>query len=479
MLPLLEGFDSILRDRCGLHKDAPIVAGVSGGPDSLCLLDLLVRSGYPVVAAHFNHRLRPEADSDVAEVAGIAASLSVPFASESADVHQYARRNGLSIEAAGRELRYGFLFAEARARGAQAVAVGHTADDQVETILMNFIRGTGLRGLGGMAHRTVLRVFDPSIPLVRPLLGFERHQTESYCASRGLRPVYDASNDLPDYFRNRVRNELIPFLEQYNPRLREVMRRNSAALSADQDLLDELVTAEWLQSIIRQDRDSVAFDLARLQERSPRLQRQLIRRAASQLAPTDQMDFAALDRAAAFIARSAGTHTDLAGGLRLHREADVLYLAKQDAVLPAEAWPQMPSGADLIDVSLPGVAVLAGGWCFEATTDLAPPFEAGNLRSADRFQAQVDVGSLSGSLELRVRRPGDRIQPLGLAGHTQKLADFFINEKVPARARARWPLLCIGDAVVWVPGYGLAEPFKVLASSRKIAHLWIKQPTPR
>jgi tRNA(Ile)-lysidine synthase len=178
----------ILRDQCKLDPRRPVLAGISGGPDSLCLLDVLRAAGYPVIVAHFNHKLRPEADRESASVSGRARTLGLPFVTDSADVRAYAEANSLSLEEAARTLRYRFLFAAARERGAQAVAVGHTADDQVETVLMHFLRGAGLAGLKGMETLTLLPVFDPQIPLVRPLLTLRRADTEDWCRAHGLAP---------------------------------------------------------------------------------------------------------------------------------------------------------------------------------------------------------------------------------------------------------------------------------------------------
>ena len=158
----------------------------------------------------------------------LAEEMKLPFVSESADVRGYAEEHKLSLEEAARMLRYRFLFAQARAHRAGAVAVGHTADDQVETILMHFLRGAGLAGLKGMAGRTLLPEFDREIPLVRPILHLWRHETEAYCREHDLQPVHDPSNTDETYFRNRLRHSLIPELEKYNPRFKETLLRTAA-----------------------------------------------------------------------------------------------------------------------------------------------------------------------------------------------------------------------------------------------------------
>jgi tRNA(Ile)-lysidine synthase len=206
-------FESILREECKLDKDQPILVGVSGGPDSLCLLSRLHEAGWRVIAAHFNHHLRTEAAEEAAAVEELAARMQVAFVGGAADVRQYAAERKLSIEAAARDLRYRFLFEQARRDAAQAVAVGHTADDQVETVLMHFLRGAGLNGLKGMQYRSFLREYDVALPLVRPLLDMWRADTAAYCVEHGLSPHYDASNESTDFLRNRLRNELIPLLE--------------------------------------------------------------------------------------------------------------------------------------------------------------------------------------------------------------------------------------------------------------------------
>ena len=163
-----------------------LIAGVSGGPDSLCLLHALHALGHRPFVAHFDHQLRPESSLDVTHVAALASTLGLQFVAGREDVTAYSTSRRISIEEAGRILRYTFLFGQARAHGAVAVVVGHTADDQAETILMHLLRGAGVSGLSGMVCRVVLPEFDARIPLVRPLLGTWREQTVEYCRLHDL-----------------------------------------------------------------------------------------------------------------------------------------------------------------------------------------------------------------------------------------------------------------------------------------------------
>ncbi len=453
--------DAILRDACRLDPTRPIVAGVSGGADSLCLLGVLHEAGYPVVAAHFNHRLRPEADREQAAVEALARSLGLDFVAGAADVGAFAEAEGLSIEQAARTLRYRFLFAEARQRGAQAVAVGHTADDQVETVLMHFLRGSGLSGLKGMTWRALLPSFDPVIPLVRPLLGLRRADTEAYCRERHWQPVQDPSNADPAYLRNRLRHELLPALEAYNPRLRQALLRAASALQGDFELLDEIVAAAWERALRLCQPGFVALDRAALTGMSRPLRRNLFRRAAGLLRPgLGDLDFASLERAADL--RPA----DLTGGLRLFVEGGLIYLAACEADLPMADYPQVDGPRPLLEPRTD----LGGGWTLAIERMARDEVLSDDYSSSDPWTAWLDAEALVGPLSVRPRRPGDRFQPLGM-GEPMKLQDFFVNAKLPRRARARWPLVCAGEQIVWAPGLRLAHPVRVTAGTRRLLKL--------
>lgn len=469
---MLGKIETVLRQGCRLPLDRPVVVGVSGGPDSLCLLDVLHQAGYALIAAHFNHKLRPEADEEAAAVARTAEKAGLPFVSESQDVRAFAEAESLSIEEAARTLRYRFLFAQARKRQAQAVAVGHTADDQVETVLMHFIRGAGLSGLKGMGYRTVIPAFDAVIPLVRPLLDVWREETVVYCAAHGLRPILDASNMSLNFFRNRLRHVLIPTLESYNPRIREVLWRTAQALSGDHDTLSETLAAAWKACVHQAGAGYVAFEVSALAAFPVGLQRNMVRRALEHVRPgLRNVDFAALQRAAAFIADPARPpQLDLVGGVYLFREGGHFYVAAWEADLPDEGWPQMAGNP--LPLALPGEVSISDEWRLVAEEwDVVALAWEHACENADPFKAWLDAERLAAPLEVRGRRPGDRFQPLGMDGHSLKMSDFFVNVKLPRRARQRWPLVCAGEAILWVPGYRPAHPFRMSAATRRVIYL--------
>lgn len=475
--PMLDNMESILRDQCGLVRDRPVIVGVSGGPDSLCLMEAIRQAGYSLVVAHFNHRLRAESDSEATMVEQTAARLMIASIVDGGDVRGYAEEHGMSLEEAARHMRYTFLFEQARRLNAQAVAVGHTADDQVETVLMHFLRGAGLTGLKGMSMRTILPAFDTHIPIVRPLLDIWREETVIYCAANSLRPNYDPSNDSLNFTRNRVRNLLIPTLETYNPRFREAVWRSTQSLKADHALLRETLDTAWNECVTEVSPTVITFDVDLLKAHSAGFQRNLVRRAVEALRPGQEVTFAMLERAARFINHSSATRTDLASGLSLFREGGSFYLSTPGADLTFDKWPQMPDESDAIPVAIPGGVELSGGWRFSSEmwrlTALA--YEQAE-HNGDNFQVWLDAEQLPGPLELRMRSAGDRYKPLGMDGHSQKVSDFLVNEKMPRRVRDRWPLLCSGETVVWIPGYRPAHLYRLTPATRDVAYFSLTRP---
>ena len=470
---MLSEVRNLLNKRCRVLATDRLVVGVSGGPDSLCLLDVLHRLGVPVVVAHLNHGLRAEAGADARRVQAMAASRGLPFELEEQDVGRYADHHGLSIEEAARTLRYGFLFAQAVEYKAQAVAVGHSADDQVETVLMHMLRGAGLGGLKGMQFRAVPNAWSQTIPLVRPLLGIWREDILGYLSDRALDPLLDRTNLDITIFRNRLRHELIPYLEGYNPAIRQLLWRMAEVLSGDYEVLEAATEAAWRDCMQVENSGYVALDLEALKRKSTGLQRHVIRRAISALRPgLRDIDFESIARALDFLQEPPQSRQqDLIAGLRLLLEGDRIWVATWEADLPGGSWPQLPDDSTR-SLEVPGEAFLQAGWCLKAEeVEDGTAMREEALTNADPYQAWLDAEKLPDSLVVRPRRPGDRFQPLGMQGHSIKLADFMVNAKLPRRARNLWPIICAGEEIVWVPGFQIAHAYRLTAGTSRVIHL--------
>ena len=328
---------------CQLSLDAPVLVGVSGGPDSLCLLDGLARLQFPVIAAHFDHRLRPESAQEAERVRAAAGALGVPFTGGSGDVAQVAREEHRSLEEAARELRYRFLFAQAQRFSAQAVAVGHTADDQVETVLMHLLRGAGLNGLQGMRFRSLAPAWNGAVPLVRPLLGFWRAETLAYCQERGLQPVFDPTNQDVAFFRNRLRHELIPALESYQPQVRQNVWRMAQILAGEDAILQASAQAAWNACLVEARAGTVVLRQAEFRAMEVGLQRRVLRQAVGDLQEVGDLrdvDFDTVERAIRFALRKRAGSVDLSQGLRLTVEGGRMLVSAGDPPLSAD-WPQL------------------------------------------------------------------------------------------------------------------------------------------
>ena len=472
------------RNRDLLHPGDRVVVGVSGGPDSLCLLDILARladrHGLALTAAYLNHGLRGEAAAEAGFVQAQAEARSLPFYSETVDTLARALEHKESVEAAARALRYGYFGRVAHAVGAARIAVAHTQDDQAETVLMHLLRGAGLKGLIGMPAGRLLSpaeitphaadVDAGSLPqgtalqLIRPLLAVTRLEVMAYCAEHGLEPRLDASNLDQGYLRNRVRHSLLPALADYNPNLRAVLARSAEALRGDYELVQDAVQALWMANALP---GEVAGEAAFIRDRWGRLseaqQRALLREAAGRLlGHLTDIDYAPIAAAARFSrTAAAGRSCTVAAGLTLSLETERV-------VLRAAGPPPHLFEADAPLLQDDGS--LAPGWRLEteatAIASWARPDGAG-----DRWTEYVDAARAAANLLVRARRPGDRFSPLGMNGRSMKISDFMLNVKLPIGLRDRWPLVLVGEEIVWVAGLRLDDRFRVTDASRQIMRL--------
>jgi len=431
-----------------LQAGQPLVIGFSGGPDSAAMLHALHAAGWALVAAHLDHGLRPGSADDAARAGRIADAYGVPFVSQRVEVGALAAAERQSIEAAARQARYAFLFRVAQHHSAQAVLVAHTADDQAETLLMHLLRGAGPQGMHGMQAHWLPNPWSDRVALVRPLLAASRQQVLAYCEQHGLQPLHDPSNDSPAFFRNQVRHELLPLMEQLAPGVKGRLAQTAALHAAEGELLAATAEAAWRRCLAAAGRGYLGLHRAALAAEPLALQRRVLQRAAQQLRPESaSLSFMLVEQARSALLGKDGEQ-DWFDGLVVLAEDAYMWLAEQNAQLP-QPWPQLP--ADGMALETPATLPLSAGWHLQVQEGQAPQGRG----TADKYQAWVGV-TLATQLEVRRPRPGDR---LALAHGHQKLSDLFINAKLPQRARAAWPLLCAGDEIVWVPGLRLAHGY--------------------
>jgi tRNA(Ile)-lysidine synthase len=471
---MLSELIKILQDECQIAFEQPTLVAVSGGADSLCLADFMHQNGYSLVVAHFDHKLRPESSSEANFVKEFAHKRGLQFVLGEEKVSARVKEGITSIEEAARNARYDFLFQCAEEIHAQAVVVGHTADDQVETFLMHLLRGAGLDGLSGMPHRWLPNTWHDRIPLVRPLLVVWREETLAYCQQRGLEPVVDPTNLDRSYFRNRLRLELIPYLETFNPSARKLIWQTARVLRGDRESINQIIDHAWSRVLAASGENYVAVDADLCSAYPLAIQRHLIRRAIAHLRPgLRDISFEAVERAVGQIQETKPyAEVDLIAGLKMVSEDGRLWIAEWDVVLPVEDWPQVNAEPVMLEI---GSAVdLYHGWQLAAElveVESTPP----QTIDRDVNQAYLDLERIEMPLVVRARRQGERIQLSGMQGRSQKLADFMINHKIPRRARERWPLVSSGDQIVWVVGYRAAHFCQITNQTRQVLKLELRQ----
>jgi tRNA(Ile)-lysidine synthase len=474
-------FGQSLVERKLFGSDEAVVVGVSGGPDSVALVHLLHSLkgqegwGLQLHVTHLNHRLRgSEADADAAFVEGVAKRLGLPVVVEGADVRAAARERGMSLEQAARQCRLEFFERVCLMVGSRTVALGHHADDNVETILYRIVRGTGLRGLGGIQPVRAIRA-GSDIRVVRPLLAFRRRQIVEYLSERGIESREDATNHSPEFSRNRIRNCVLPLLrEKFNPQVDEALLRLAGQARGADAYLSE--TSERLLESLVISQDSAQLTLhAQLLGRKPRVIRmQVIRHALLRLGIGEQdLTYGHLEAVANLAAGREGNKTlDLPGGFRASRRYSRLVLE----AVGAAGRPAMGEAGEM-RVSLNGTTLLPA-FGMEISAEVVEADEemvAGYVRrqvgrGQTHYEEWLDASAIHPPLVARARRAGDRFLPLGMTG-MKKLSDFFIDEKIEPGLRERALVLCDQLGPIWLVPFRIDDRVRLHRGTKQVLRL--------
>lgn len=422
-----------------------LVVALSGGADSAALLDLLTKlPGYDLhlIVAHLNHCLRgAESDTDQEFCRDLASHHKIPFEFRRIDVKKMASASRLNLEDAGRRARIQFLDDIYTKYAATAVVLAHHADDQAETVLMRLLRGSGMAGLSGMTYRN-------SHGFIRPLLDVTRVEIEQYLRCCSLEWREDASNSDTVYLRNRIRHQLLPLLEQYNPAIRKSLNSTALILSGDEALLSEL-TEQAFGEVCRVEEEGIACSVGKLRGLNIALKRRVIRHAFKQLTGTLQAVSLRHINAIFEIIDSdrPNSRLDLPQSVTALREYDRLLIMRQnklasetsfELVIPEPGDYQLPSGGTMV-------------------VKLVSPADF----LEDLNSVYFDLDKIPFPLVVRTFRPGDRMVPFGMSGR-KKVKDIFIDKKIQLAERRRIPFLLSGDDLIWVAGVSVAERCRIV-----------------
>ena len=449
---------------------ASMIVAFSGGPDSTALMhslhSLKDTLGLKLHAAHLDHGLRPESSEADAEFArNFAASLGVPFTTERADSNAMRAKHSLSVEDAARRVRYEFLSRVAYKYGADCVVLGHTLDDQAETVLLNVIRGTGLEGLSAMRETSSRKIGARRVTLFRPLLSVSKSEVLGYCAENDLDPRLDESNLSTEFTRNRVRLELMSSLEQYNPSIRNALGRLASSAYVDLDFIRQEVERA-AKDVVTVDSYGVGIERERFFQLHPALGYHLLRRAVEIVkGDTNDLELQHVSQMFDMISGASGKSMNLPGGLRFHVDYDFAHIHRTDAL----DLPLPTIGDTSIEMRVPG-STIEGDWIvssrFVENDTISIERSKGDPRLSERF----DADAIGETLLLRTRKARDRFQPLGMKSE-KKLKDFMIDAHIPRRWRDSVPLVESRGRIAWVVGWRIADWVKISPRTRRIMEI--------
>ena len=429
--------ETILRYKLIVPKEL-VIAGVSGGPDSLALLHILNELknelDFSLHVAHLNHSFRgEEAREDALWVKEVAESWGLPCSLAVTDVPALAKAKGLSPQDAGHLARKEFFLSLKEKLAAHKIALGHQADDQAETLLMHFLTGTGPEGMRG--------IMPVNSPWIRPLLFVRRGEIEAYCRERCLKYREDPSNKKNIYLRNIIRNELLPWLlENINPALVETLNKTARIFWAEEEYFQNLAE-QAAEKCVDENQGKINVRLARLRELPLALQRRVIRHAYGLLREAQGLPFIHVEQVLELAAgKQVGKALHLPGGVVVEKSYDRLEF------YPAEE--NSPAGfIETRQVIVPGRTYIPEtGQTIETKLCDSPPEDR-----VDNTLVYMPINGTPPLLYARSRREGDRFSPVGLRG-TKKLKDYLIDKKIPRKERDRILLIADEKEVLWIPG---------------------------
>ncbi|MFA5839507.1 MAG: tRNA lysidine(34) synthetase TilS [Candidatus Margulisiibacteriota bacterium] len=433
-----------------------VLVAVSGGPDSVALLNLLAtykdELKINLHVAHLNHLLRKgEAEIDAKYVETLAQKLNIPATTQAIDVQTYANEQGLSIESAAREVRYAFLEKTAKEIGATKIAIGHTADDNIETFLMRFLRGSGMKGLCGIPVKRG--------KIVRPLIKIWRKDIEDYVGGLKLVPRRDHTNYESKYLRNRVRLKLVPQLKMYNLNIKEIILQTIILLTEDKQYIEDKAEQALEKCIVSYEGGSIALAVDKILKLEGPIQSYVVRLAIERI----KGDLTDLTYSHVRSILEGLTKTEK---WELHMPAGIFVVGGLGNLTFTRCRPKSINAVPYkYLLPIPGeIKITEVGKTIKAT--VVNDFDLAKIQREPANIAYADFAYLSKNVVVRNRAEGDKFVPLGMKD-SKKLQDLFVDEKVSAEMRDLIPLVENRGSIVWVAGVRLDDRSKVNKNTKK------------
>jgi len=426
-----------------LRGEEKIIAGLSGGPDSVCLLHVLHRLKdrlmLDISALYIDHGLRPDETRDEIEFCRqLCGELSIDFLDRSIDVRTYAAEQACNLQEAARELRYRTFESAAYEIGAKKIALGHTLDDQLETFFMRMFRGSGPKGLTGIPPVRGM--------IIRPLLDVDREDIENFLKQEQRSFIMDSSNLKKDYLRNKLRLELIPEMKKMAPHITQSIARTTDILREEEKYFEIIIAKTLMKLISRKTDTRIELFLLPLEGMDSVILRRVLRKALDETRGLRGIEFVHIENIIELIKQ--GKHGDricLPQGLRAIKDYATVILTSE-----------IPGKLGSFTLNVPGQVVLK-----EIGSVIKASIEQEDERNGrEKATALFDAGKTGTELMIRSRQKGDFFYPMGF-GKKKKLQDYFVDEKVPRDERDTVPIVIAGNDIVWVAGYRGDDRFKV------------------
>ncbi|TDT50302.1 tRNA lysidine(34) synthetase TilS [Fonticella tunisiensis] len=435
-----------------IKKGDGIVVGLSGGPDSVCLLHVLHslkdKYGIKLYAAHLNHMIRgDEALRDEEFAKSFAESLGIPFFSKRIKVEEFARENRMSSEEAGRFLRYQLFDEVAESVGANKIALAHNMNDQAETIIMRFFRGSGISGLRGISPVR-------NNKYIRPIIGCSRDEIERYCEEQGLNPVIDSTNNEKIYTRNKVRLEIIPYIRKhFNPNIISNLYANAEIIRDEDEYLSHVINMEYERI-----RKNEGIDIKEFNNLHIALKRRIIRIMIEKVKGNlNQIEGKHIEDCIELIERGkTGKLIELPEGVVAKIQYDIFKISSKQKRKDFEEV-----------LNIPGVTEISDENIVISTRIFLNNF---SNYSDNKFIKYFDYDKIKDVLKIRNRRDGDYMYPKGMTGR-KKLKDIFIDKKIPVEERNKIPLIVLENEVIWAFGIRDTRNYKIDENTKRILEI--------
>jgi tRNA(Ile)-lysidine synthase len=439
-----------------------VILALSGGPDSVSLLHALIsisrKRAFTIHALHVNHQLRgEESDADEEYVRQICGESGIPLRVHRADIMQLSKEKGISVEEAGREERYRVLEEYADQVGASCIALAHNKNDQAETIFMNMIRGTGLRGLTGIDYKRGR--------IIRPLLDVYRDEIEEYCRLNGLQARIDSTNLETDFTRNKIRIEVFPYInEKMGLNLTESLTRMSSLLDIDNDYLEEMAQKAYKKCLVCEQDDQVELSCDKLYELHPALKNRAIRIAIQRVrGHLKGVGSKHIEDVTELTHRArTGAVIQLPEGLRVAFQYGVLKVYLENDLKKAPIKSKYEK-----KLNIPGETLIEEVNARLLLTIISEPEKIEKIDGLgyNSLIQYFDYSKLEKGINLRNRRNGDIFKPFNSRG-TKKLKEFFIDNKIPREKRETIPLIACGNEIVWIIGCRISDKYKITKNTK-------------